>query len=62
VPGLVTTEILRVDVETAGELTRGRTVADREGLLGRPPNVEVGLDIDRERFVDLLVEAIASYG
>jgi pyrimidine-specific ribonucleoside hydrolase len=62
VPGLVTTEILRVDVETAGELTRGRTVADRERLLGRPPNAEVGLDIDRERFVHLLVEAIASYG
>jgi pyrimidine-specific ribonucleoside hydrolase len=61
-PGLVTTELLRVDVETAGELTRGRTVADREGLLGRARNVEVGLDIDRARFVDALVEAIATFG
>ncbi len=60
-PGLVTTELLRVDIETAGELTRGRTVADREGLRGLVPNVEVGVDIARTRFVDLLVEAIASY-
>jgi pyrimidine-specific ribonucleoside hydrolase len=62
VAGLVTTELLRVDVETAGELTRGRTVADRELLRGLPANVEVGVDIDRARFVDLLLEAIASFG
>jgi pyrimidine-specific ribonucleoside hydrolase len=62
VPDLVTTELLRVDVETAGELTRGRTVADREGLSGLPANAEVGVDIDRVRLVDLLVEAIASFG
>jgi pyrimidine-specific ribonucleoside hydrolase len=62
IPGLVTTRLLHVDVETAGELTRGRTVADLEGLRGLPANVEVGLDIDRARFVDLLVEAIASFG
>jgi pyrimidine-specific ribonucleoside hydrolase len=61
-PGLVSTRPLRVDVETSGELTRGRTVADSEGLRGLPANVEAGLDIDRARFVDMLVEAIASYG
>ena len=62
VSGLVTTRPLRVDVETAGELTRGRTVADPEGLRGLPANVEAGVDIDRGRFVDMLVEAIASFG
>jgi pyrimidine-specific ribonucleoside hydrolase len=62
VPGLVSTRLLRVDVETAGDLTRGRTVADPEGLRGLPVNAEVGVDIDRARFVDMLVEAIASYG
>jgi pyrimidine-specific ribonucleoside hydrolase len=61
-PGLVSTRPLRVDVETAGELTRGRTVADPEGLRGLPANAEVGVDIDRGRFVDMLVEAIASFG
>ena len=52
----------RVDVETASELTRGRTVVDRYGLTGLPPNVDVGLDIDRERFVDLLIEAVRAAG
>jgi pyrimidine-specific ribonucleoside hydrolase len=61
-PGLVTTRSLRVEVETRGELTRGRTVADPEGLRGLPANVEAGVDIDRARFVDMLVEAIGSYG
>ena len=61
-PGLVTSRRLRVDVETTGELTRGRTVADPEGLSGRPPNADVGVAIDRERFVDLLVEAVAAFG
>ncbi len=60
-PGLVTTSLLRVDVETGGDLTRGRTVVDREGLRGLPANVEAGIDIDRARFVDLLVSAIASF-
>jgi pyrimidine-specific ribonucleoside hydrolase len=62
VPGIVATTPLRVDIETAGVLTRGRTVADPEGLQGLPANAEVGLDIDRERFVSLLIEAIASFG
>ncbi len=61
-PGLVTSRRLRVDVETTGELTRGRTVADPEGLSGRPPNADVGVAIDRQRFVDLLVEAVAAFG
>jgi pyrimidine-specific ribonucleoside hydrolase len=61
VPGLVETEPCRVDVETTGALTRGRTVADWHGLTGRPANVQVGLRIDRPRFVDLLVEAVSQF-
>ena len=34
VPGLVTTEPYRVDVETTGEITRGRTVVDTRGVAG----------------------------
>lgn len=60
-PGLVRTETCRVDIETTSELTRGRTVADRAGLTGRDPNAEIGLGIDRGRFVDLLVEAVAAF-
>jgi pyrimidine-specific ribonucleoside hydrolase len=61
-PDLVRTAAYRVDVETASELTRGRTVVDLHALTGRPPNAEVGVGIDRARFVDVLVEAVASVG
>jgi len=61
-PDLVRTESFRVDVETTSELTRGRTVVDLHGLTGRPPNVEVGVGIDRARFIDVLVDAIESVG
>ncbi len=61
-PGLVTTRRYHVDVETTGELTRGRTVVDDRGQPGASPNVDVALDIDRVRFADLVVEAVASYG
>jgi pyrimidine-specific ribonucleoside hydrolase len=60
-PGLVETQPSRVDVETVSELTRGRTVADVRGLSGRPVNAEVGLAIDRARFVDLLVDAVGRF-
>jgi pyrimidine-specific ribonucleoside hydrolase len=61
-PDLVRTAAYRVDVETTSELTRGRTVVDLYGLTGRPPNVELGMEIDRPRFIDILVEAVATVG
>ena len=62
VPDLVRTEAYRVDVETTSELTRGRTVVDLHGLTGEPPNVDVGVAIDRDRFIDVLVDAVAAMG
>jgi inosine-uridine nucleoside N-ribohydrolase len=62
VPDLVRTIPYRVDVETISDLTRGRTVVDLHHLTGRPPNVEVGVEIDRAQFVDLLVDAVATVG
>jgi pyrimidine-specific ribonucleoside hydrolase len=62
VPDLVRTVPYRVDVETASELTRGRTVIDLYAQTGRAPNVDVGQEIDRARFVDLLIEAVAAVG
>jgi inosine-uridine nucleoside N-ribohydrolase len=56
--GLVETVPYRVDIETASELTRGRTVVDLHALTGRPPNVEVGVGIDRSGFLDLVVGAL----
>jgi len=60
-PSLVTTRSLYVDVETRGELTSGQTVTDFYGVTGRAANVDVGLDIDRDRFVRMLFEAMKRY-
>ena len=61
-PDLVRTTPYRVDVETTSELTRGRTVVDLYGLTGRPPNIDLGVSIDHPRFIDVLVEAVATVG
>jgi inosine-uridine nucleoside N-ribohydrolase len=38
----------------------GRTVADRWSVTGLEPNACVGLDIDRDRFVTLLMQHISA--
>ncbi len=55
---LVTTEALFVDVETAGELTAGMTVADRRRLTGKPPNLDVAQTADVGTFLDRLIERV----
>ena len=60
-PGLVTTVRANVVVELEGEFTRGRTVADLRHVTDRPVNAEIGVDIDRDRFIGLLRTAIASF-
>ncbi|MEO9176117.1 MAG: nucleoside hydrolase, partial [Gaiellales bacterium] len=58
-PGLVTTLDRNVEVELESELCRGRTVVDRWNQTGRPHNAHVGVDLDVDRFFELLVERIA---
>jgi purine nucleosidase len=55
---LVTTDALYVDVETRGEITTGMTVADRRGLTGRPPNLDVATSADVAVFLDRLIERV----
>ena len=50
-----------VDIELEGEYTRGATVADFLGSSLQEPNVVCMMDIDRDRYVALLVEALRSY-
>ncbi|ELO0971436.1 pyrimidine-specific ribonucleoside hydrolase RihA [Raoultella ornithinolytica] len=61
-PELFTSVERWVGVETQGKYTQGMTVIDYYFLTGKQPNTTVLLDIDRERFVDLLVERLAFYG
>jgi inosine-uridine nucleoside N-ribohydrolase len=59
-PTLVAALPMNVQIETESPLCIGRTVADRWSVTGLPPNALVGLDIDRDRFVTLLLERISS--
>ncbi|MEP7378952.1 MAG: nucleoside hydrolase, partial [Chloroflexota bacterium] len=59
--GLVETKPYRVDIEVQSELTRGRTVVDLHGVSRQAANAQVGLAIDRHRFVQLLLEAVSTY-
>lgn len=61
-PTLATFEEAFVAVETQGRWTRGATVVDPFGRLGRAPNGRVALDLDVERFWDMLVAAIGAVG
>jgi inosine-uridine nucleoside N-ribohydrolase len=58
---VIKTRRMHVAIELTGTLTRGRTVADISGnhYNSKPPNVEVGVGIDRERFMRLLEEALS---
>ena len=57
-PEVIRTRSMNVVVETAGEYTRGRTVADVYGVSGRPANAEVAEEVDAPLFRELLFRAI----
>ena len=51
-----------VEIETESELCRGRTVVDLWRRTGREPNAKVGVDLDAEGFLELLIERVTSLG
>jgi ribosylpyrimidine nucleosidase len=57
-PTVLKTRPMRVDVECKGELTRGETVCDFYGVTGKPPNAEVGVELDRGAFFELLYRVL----
>jgi inosine-uridine nucleoside N-ribohydrolase len=59
-PTLLTTRHVNVAVETDSGYCDGRTVVDLRGVAGREPNAEVGVDVDADRFLELLVSRIES--
>jgi purine nucleosidase/pyrimidine-specific ribonucleoside hydrolase len=60
-PTLFRTERVRVDVETAGELTVGQTVVDRRvhHSWSHLPTIDAAFDVDAERYLELLVGSLA---
>jgi purine nucleosidase len=59
-PTLIRTEAVPVDVELTGRLTTGETVADWRRTWGRPPNVDVGVAADADRFFERFVERVGA--
>jgi inosine-uridine nucleoside N-ribohydrolase len=59
-PEIVKTRPMFVAVELFGAMTRGRTVADMT-YKRKAPNVDVGTGIDRQRFLEVMTDALKSY-
>ena len=56
-PSLATIERMCVDIELAGALTRGQTVADRRRTAVDRRNADVCMEVDGERFAERFVAA-----
>jgi inosine-uridine nucleoside N-ribohydrolase len=59
-PTLMETLHCNVSIETASEHCDGRTVVDRWHVTDLPRNAHVGVDVQADRFLELLVERLAS--
>ena len=60
--GLVETRHCHVAVDCSWELGRGRTYVDLWGRTGKQPNTHVGVAVDGDAFMELLIERVASLG
>jgi inosine-uridine nucleoside N-ribohydrolase len=59
-PTLLETLHCNVSIEVASDYCDGRTVVDRWLVTDRPRNAHVGIDVEADRFLELLVERLAS--
>jgi inosine-uridine nucleoside N-ribohydrolase len=59
-PDLLETLFRNVEIDVESELCRGRTVVDLWRRTEREPNAHIGVDIDADAFLELLVERINS--
>ncbi len=58
---LVTCRPASVDIELAGALTRGMTIADWNGHWGREPNALIGVDVDPAAFFDRFIARVGAF-
>ncbi len=64
-PSFVTTRPMHVEIETEGKITEGMTVSDRRLLkpeMKKPPNANVCVEVDDERFLGFFMERMMSRG
>ncbi|OLB60327.1 MAG: hypothetical protein AUH94_08075 [Ktedonobacter sp. 13_2_20CM_2_54_8] len=60
-PTILHAHTMRVEIETTGEWTTGRTVCDVYGVLGKQPNARVGYALDVPRFWEMVISTILTY-
>jgi len=60
-PDILHAHTIRVEIETEGQWTSGRTVCDIYGVLGKEPNVRVGYALDVARFWEMVISTILTY-
>ncbi len=60
-PEIFTIEELYVDVELEGRISRGWTLGDQRRFNRNEPNTKVVLDLDYDRFSELLMEGLRRY-
>ena len=61
-PELFTMRDFYVQVETCGDYCKGATVPDWNGVLGKTPNATCLTNVDRETFINYLIDSIKTYG
>ncbi|GAA5225489.1 nucleoside hydrolase [Paeniglutamicibacter antarcticus] len=61
-PTIVTTRKVPVDIELQGKLTLGMTVADFRAPAPEDCNTSVAVDLDHQRFWDLVTDALVNIG
>jgi inosine-uridine nucleoside N-ribohydrolase len=59
-PTLFTREEMAVDVETAGDLTRGMTVFDRRGVRRWQTNVDVTVEVEEDGVLDYVLNTLTN--
>ncbi|TGE61166.1 ribonucleoside hydrolase [Weissella confusa] len=60
-PSMFAGKAYYVDVETQGQLTRGRLVVDQYDMTGKPANAELMTTLDNDKFVALILDSLAKY-
>jgi inosine-uridine nucleoside N-ribohydrolase len=57
-PSVMETRPMHIEIELRGSGTRGCTVSDFKTWKKQTPNVEVGIGIDRDRFIEIMREGL----
>ncbi|HLJ61925.1 MAG TPA: nucleoside hydrolase [bacterium] len=60
-PTVVRTQRWPVEIETKGDVTRGMTVADRRPHTTAPPNADVCVEVEADRFLERFEERMGTY-